>query len=57
LEFTFVFGAIGVRFIADLSNSSIAIQLVAWIAMASGVFVLLVMIYFIFNLEVILILR
>ena len=39
----FVFGAIGVGFIADLSSSSIAIQLVAWIAIASGVFVLLTM--------------
>ena len=39
----FVFGAIGVGFIADLSSSSIAIQLVAWIAIASGVFVLLLM--------------
>lgn len=39
----FVFGAIGVGFIADISNSSIAIQLVAWIAIASSVFVLLIM--------------
>ena len=39
----FVFGAIGVGFIADLSSSSIAIQLVAWIAIASGIFVLLIM--------------
>jgi MFS family permease len=39
----FVFGAIGVGFIADLSNSSIAIQLVACIAIASGIFVLLIM--------------
>ena len=39
----FVFGAIGIGFIIDLSNSSIAIQLVAWIAIASGVFVLLIM--------------
>jgi MFS family permease len=39
----FVFGAIGIGFIADLSSSSIAIQLVAWIAIASGIFVLLVM--------------
>ena len=39
----FVFGAIGVGFIADLSSNSIAIQLVAWIAIASGVFVLLIM--------------
>ena len=39
----FVFGAIGVGFIADISNSSIAIQLVAWIAIGSGIFVLLIM--------------
>jgi hypothetical protein len=39
----FVFGAIGVGFIADLSSSSIAIQLVAWIAVGSGIFVLLIM--------------
>ena len=39
----FVFGAIGVGFIADISNSSIAIQLVAWIAVGSGIFVLLIM--------------
>jgi MFS family permease len=39
----FVFGAIGIGFIADLSNDSIAIQIVAWIAIASGIFVLLVM--------------
>src|SRR5918992_71640 len=39
----FVFGAIGVGFIADLSTNSIAIQLVAWIAITSGIFVLLVM--------------
>ena len=39
----FVFGAIGIGFIADLLSISIAIQLVAWIAIASGIFVLLVM--------------
>jgi Major Facilitator Superfamily len=39
----FVFGAIGVGFIADLSSNSIAIQLVAWIATASGIFVLFIM--------------
>jgi MFS family permease len=39
----FVFGAIGVGFIADISTNSIAIQLVAWIAVTSGIFVLLVM--------------
>jgi MFS family permease len=39
----FVFGAVGIGFIADLFNLSIAIQLVAWISLASGVFVLIVM--------------
>ena len=39
----FVFGAIGVGIIADSSSSSIAIQLVAWIAIGSGIFVLLIM--------------
>jgi MFS family permease len=39
----FVFGAIGVGFIADLSSSNIAIQIVAWIAVGSGIFVLLIM--------------
>jgi len=39
----FVFGAIRVGFIADLSSNSIAIQLVAWIATASGIFVLFIM--------------
>jgi MFS family permease len=39
----FVFGAIGIGFIADLSNSVIAIQLVGWIAVGSGIFVLLIM--------------
>jgi MFS family permease len=39
----FVFGAIGIGFIADLSTNTIAIQLVAWIAIVSGIFVLLVM--------------
>ena len=39
----FVFGAIGVGFIADLSSNGIAIQLVAWTAIASGIFVLLIM--------------
>jgi hypothetical protein len=38
-----VFGAIGIGFIADSSTNSVAIQLVACIAIASGVFVLLVM--------------
>jgi MFS family permease len=39
----FVFGAIGIGFIADLLSISIAIQVVAWIAIASGIFVLLIM--------------
>jgi MFS family permease len=39
----FVFGAIGIGFIADLSTNSVAIQLVACIAVASGVFVLFAM--------------
>jgi MFS family permease len=40
----FVFGAIGIGFLADLfGNIDLAIQLVAWISIASGVFILLVM--------------
>lgn len=39
----FVFGAIGIGFIADISNVRIAIQFVGWIALASGIFVLIVM--------------
>ena len=39
----FVFGAVGIGFIADISRSSIAIQFVAWIALASGIFVLIVL--------------
>jgi len=39
----FVFGAIGVGFLADLFGVTTAIQSVAWIALASGVFVFLVM--------------
>jgi MFS family permease len=39
----FVFGAIGIGFIADLTNLSTAIQLVAWIALGSGIFVLVFM--------------
>jgi hypothetical protein len=38
-----VFGALGVGFIADMSSNAIAIQIVAWIAIASGVVVLLAM--------------
>jgi MFS family permease len=39
----FVFGAVGIGFIADTFNLSIAIQMVAWISLGSGIFVLLVM--------------
>jgi MFS family permease len=39
----FVFGAIGIGFIADLSSLSTAIQIVAWISLGSGIFVLVVM--------------
>ena len=39
----FVLGAVGIGFIADISTISIAIQFVAWIALTSGIFVLMVM--------------
>jgi len=39
----FVFGAIGIGFLADLFGLDIAIQLVAFLAIASGIFVLMVM--------------
>jgi MFS family permease len=39
----FVFGAVGIGFIADVSSISVAIQFVAWIALISGIFVLIVM--------------
>jgi MFS family permease len=39
----FVFGAIGVGFLADLFGASVAINSVAWIALASGIFVFVVM--------------
>lgn len=39
----FVFGAIGIGFLADVLGNSIAIQFVSWIAIASGIFVLIVM--------------
>jgi MFS family permease len=39
----FVFGAVGIGFIADLFSLSIALQLVAWISLFSGVFVFIVM--------------
>ena len=39
----FVFGALGIGFIADLFGTSLAIQTVAWIALVSGIFVFIVM--------------
>jgi MFS family permease len=39
----FVFGAVGIGLIADLFDLNIAIQVVAWISLGSGIFVLLVM--------------
>ena len=39
----FVFGAIGIGFLADLFGASLAINSVAWIALASGVFVFVFM--------------
>ena len=39
----FVLGALGIGFIADLFNTSLAIQTVAWIALGSGIFVFIVM--------------
>ena len=39
----FVFGAVGVGFLADLLGINVAIQSVAWIALASGIFVVIVM--------------
>ena len=39
----FVFGAVGVGFLADLFGASTAINSVAWIALGSGIFVILVM--------------
>lgn len=42
-DFGFVFGAIGVGFLADLFGASLAINFVAWIALASGVFVFVMM--------------
>ena len=39
----FVFGAIGIGFIADLFGLNTAIHLVAFLAIASGIFVLAVM--------------
>jgi len=39
----FVFGAIGIGFIADMSSLSTAIEVVAWISLDSGIFVFAVM--------------
>lgn len=39
----FVVGALGIGFIADLLNMEIAIHVVAWMALGSGLFVLIVM--------------
>ncbi|MGH9950457.1 MAG: MFS transporter [Nitrososphaeraceae archaeon] len=39
----FVFGAVGIGFIADAFDLNIAIQAVAWISIGSGIFVFLVM--------------
>ena len=39
----FVFGAVGIGFIADVFDLNIAIQAVAWISLGSGIFVLVVM--------------
>ena len=39
----FVFGAVGIGYIADLFGFNIAIQLVAFLAVGSGIFVLVVM--------------
>jgi MFS family permease len=39
----FVFGAVGIGYIADLFSLDIAIQLVAFLAVGSGIFVLIVM--------------
>jgi MFS family permease len=39
----FLVGALGIGFIADLFSASLAIHVVAWIAIGSGLFVLIVM--------------
>jgi MFS family permease len=39
----FVFGAVGIGVVADAFDLSITVQTVAWIALGSGIFVLLVM--------------
>ena len=39
----FVFGAIGIGFLADIFGASVAIHSVAWIALASGILVFFIM--------------
>jgi MFS family permease len=39
----FLVGALGIGFIADLFSASLAIHVIAWIAIGSGLFVLIVM--------------
>jgi hypothetical protein len=39
----FVFGAIGIGFVADVFSINFAIQLVSWLAFASGIIVILCM--------------
>jgi MFS family permease len=39
----FVIGALGIGFIADVFSTSMAIQIVGWIAFSSGIFVYVVM--------------
>jgi hypothetical protein len=39
----FVFGVVGIGFIADIYALSIAIQSVSWIALAPGIFVFIFM--------------
>jgi MFS family permease len=39
----FVFGAVGIGFIADILSLNFAIQVVAWISLSSGIFVLVFM--------------
>ena len=43
IGFVFVFGAIGIGFISDLFSLFIAIQVVAWIGLASGIVVVFLM--------------
>lgn len=43
MDLGFVFSAVGVGFISDVFNANIAIQAVAWISLASGIVVLLLM--------------